>query len=143
MAMCPDQPSYGQIYREAMMWLKRHALNVEQGKDVLAAKDFATFILWSGIPELLKSHPAPYPCEVDGEKLRTEAESLRRACWDRWSRSVNGDELGKPTIAAINHKLELIAGFLAQNSGSAPNLRGDGCSGVNGARIPQVEGEAQ
>jgi hypothetical protein len=115
------------LWKETMNRLDIYRRRVDEGKDLDAAREFCQYVLWSQLVKLFKEHPAPEPLKVDGALLEWTAQELQRTVQDRWRREDHKPQVHQTKLEAINEKLDLIAGRLAQLDGL------DGQSGHNRA----------
>lgn len=104
------------LWREAFNLLGRYENAVRQGESLEAAADFARFVIWSRICNILQEHNSPGPLKVDSALLYWKAEELLRSVQEQWQRKGVVPPAHKSQIEAINHKLDLIAGQLARMS---------------------------
>jgi hypothetical protein len=115
--------TFARIYSETMNQLARHSGRVKLGRDVDAAKSFANWLFWSGIPALLKENSTPpetpAPLKCDGAHLAWQLNELIEACNDYY-RTNKAAGLGSVELQSLEekvdrlaHNLDLIAAHLA------------------------------
>lgn len=101
------------VYKEVVNMISRYRKLVREGKDLDAALAFSTFIQWSGLLGIFKECASSNPVKIDGvfcEYLTNElAESVREIF--RSGKVKPNFEMSE--IEKIDHKLDLIAGYLA------------------------------
>lgn len=112
----PDAVILHVIYRETMRNIETYSARVAENRDIQAAADFARYVLWSGIPKLLKAYARQGHLKADGHLMVTQAEALLEACQDRWRMNDTSPRLAQTQVQAISEKLDTIAGFLARMS---------------------------
>jgi len=54
--MCPDASTYHWLWSETLNKLLSFERRVREGKDLEAAREFASYVLWSGIIKILQPH---------------------------------------------------------------------------------------
>jgi hypothetical protein len=111
-----DSVSLHRLWRETLTRLDALAERVNEGCDVLAAKDFAGFVHWSGLADYLERHATKEPLEVDGALLRARARALEVVCGELLSRNSPTSKIHETQLEGINRKLDLIAGHVAKLS---------------------------
>jgi len=110
--MCPDVVNLYSIWNETNNRLDLLTRRVEQGEDVMAASEFARWVVFSGILELLEKNPQKPPLTVDGALLRWKCGELIYLCGQVFNKNPS---LKPPSyLEGIYHKLELIAGHLSK-----------------------------
>jgi hypothetical protein len=114
-----------------MNHLHRHMNRVREGRDVDAAKSFANYLFWSGIPALLKENSTAAnelgPLKCDGPHLSWFLNELIDAC-NEYYRTNRAAGLQATELESIRDKLDklasnqdLIAGQLSKlTTGLAP-----------------------
>jgi len=112
----------GSTHKTTWHWLWRETVNrldslqrrVNEGRDLDAAVEFARYILWSKLPDILKPHDCDGFLKVDSSFLRWKAEELQR-CVTECYRLGKGAQRGEQTqLEAISRKLDLIAGQISK-----------------------------
>jgi len=112
--MQPDTANLHWLYRETMNRLDLHARRVAEGRDLQAAKEFASYVTFSGLVKLFKAFPQPEPLKVDGYLLEHAAKELTYLVTERYRTNNTQAQIGMTELEKINHKLELIAGHMAR-----------------------------
>jgi len=115
----------GIVESQALMTLAIHARRVREGKDLMAALDFARYVMRSGIVTLLNEQG------MDGAKLRWMADQLAREVQERFVTNDTSPQLKDEDFRTLHDKLDLIAGFVsrlapatvAASSPALPSLR--------------------
>jgi len=87
-----------------------------EGKDLHAAKEFCSYLQWSGILKLLRSNCQPEPLPVDGVLIGWKCDQLLSVVNDQFRQATKVVSLELSQLEAIDHKLDLIAGRIAQLS---------------------------
>jgi hypothetical protein len=87
---------------------------VSENKEVMAALDFARWLFWSGLLELLEMNSREGPLKVDGANLRWKCQELQSACQDRFRTNGSEPRLAETQLRSINEKLDMIAGFISK-----------------------------
>jgi len=87
-----------------------------EGKDLHAAKEFCSYLQWSGLLKLLEQNCQPEPLQVDGVLIRWKCEQLLSVVNDQFRQASKVVSLELSQLEAIDHKLDLIAGRIAQLS---------------------------
>jgi len=102
------------LWKETINQLKVLDAAVRDGRGLEEAINFARFVQWSGLAKLMERNACDGELKVDGALVRWKCRELERTVQDAWK----GRELArpKPDMEAINYKLDLIAGRLAQLS---------------------------
>lgn len=158
----PDAVILHVIYRETMRNIETYSARVAENRDIQAAADFARYVLWSGIPKLLKAYARQGHLKADGHFMVSQAEALLGACQDRWRMNDSSPRLAQTQVQAISEKLDTIAGFLARMTPGAelsytlpqatPALAGvvgippalpDACKGQPGANVVPFPGASE
>ena len=106
--------NYHRIWNETNNRLDSLSARVRENRDVMAALDFARWLFWSGILELLEANACEGFHKVDGANLRWKCQELTRACQERFSRNDSKPHLEALQLQSIHEKLNLMAGFLSK-----------------------------
>jgi hypothetical protein len=88
---------------------------VREGKDLDYAREFAVFVLNSGMVDIFEAHACAEPFKVDGAFIRWKTKELQTMVQDIWA-TKKTPPVQSCTLDAINHKLDLIAGQVAKLS---------------------------
>jgi hypothetical protein len=108
-----DNVTYFRISREISTRLATLRQRANEGKDLYAAKDFCSFIQWSGILTLLEQRASLGDAlPVDGKGLRREVEQLAMLVCDKFRENAKTVTLEMSALESIQRKLDLIAGQL-------------------------------
>jgi len=100
------------LWREVDMRLESLARSVRGGSALDEANNFAKFLLGSGLVELFKHNPRENGFKVDGSLIEWKCVELQRSVLDAWKGKK--PSVDAKDIEAVNHKLELIAGYLSK-----------------------------
>jgi hypothetical protein len=104
------------IWRETINRVEVLSRRVAEGKDILAASEFARWLEFSGIVKLLEQNPNPAPLKVDGAFLRWKCSDLLERC-TAVSKAKDGVvRLDLSQLEDVNRKLDIIASHVAKLS---------------------------
>lgn len=109
------------MFREINSRVDRYTKEVAEGLNLDAALDFCRFVFWSGLLDLLKRNSCTGPLTVDGPLLAWKVGVLQGEIQRRFSSGDNQPNTNLTELSRINHKLDLIAGHLAQLPGKRPD----------------------
>ncbi len=101
------------ICRETSVRLDTLLERAREAKDLHAAKEFVSYLQWSGILKLLEYHSQPEPLKIDGSHIRWKAEQLLSVVHQQLKQKQVVVSLELSQLESVNHKLDLIAGRLA------------------------------
>jgi hypothetical protein len=102
------------LFRETEGMVEHYEKMVREGKELSAAANFARYVRWSGLLKVFKANANDSIANrVDGALLEWRVEELQRMVQDRWKDPDAGPKFATSTIEGIEHKLDLIAGYLA------------------------------
>jgi hypothetical protein len=101
------------IARETAARLDTLLKRARESKDLQAAKEFVSYLQWSGILKLLEHHSHDGPLKIDGPHLRWKANQLLEVVHGQFNKPQTLVSLELSQLEAMNHKLDLIAGRLA------------------------------
>lgn len=87
---------------------------VNEGKDLAAAVEYARYILWSKLAQVMRPHDCDGALKVDSSLMRWKAEELQRSVCDLYSSGKYVPRGEQAQLDRINQKLDLIAGRLSQ-----------------------------
>jgi hypothetical protein len=102
------------FWRETVNRLDSLQQRVNEGKDLDAAVEFARFVLWSKMADLLKPQDCDGMLKVDSAFLRWKAEELQRSVCDAYRTGKAAPRGEQGQLDAIGHKLDIIAGQLSK-----------------------------
>jgi len=127
------------VYIETKRRLEQFQRRVREGVSVEEAQDFARYVQWSGILQLMAENPPPNPIyakmfDYDACELRSIADALNVACCEYWqgrTKDSDGTASGanKSDLEAIDRKLNVLGVVLAdlvaakKRAGRVPQLR--------------------
>lgn len=86
---------------------------VQEGRDVMAASEFARWLFFSGILKLLEANSQDGPLKIDGAFLRWKCEELIQQCNDRFRKNSAEPSFTEATFQSIHEKLDKIAGHVS------------------------------
>jgi len=101
------------MWREADIKLDGYKRKVEGGRCLSEAVDFARWLQLSGMISFFKHHSRSGELPIDGHLLAWKARELELAVCDQFKAGVK-PEKRDTALDEINHKLDLIAGRIAQ-----------------------------
>jgi hypothetical protein len=107
------------IYKETKSRLETLSCRVSEGRDVLAASEFARWLSFSGIIKLLESNPQPEPLKVDGAFLRWNTEQLIQQCNERFRTNSVDPNFKAADFKSLHDKVDTIAGYLSTLASTA------------------------
>jgi len=105
---------------------------VSEGQDLQAAKEFCSYLRWSGIIRLIRSFEPVGQLTIDTAHIEWKFEQLESLTHDQSRQPSKVVSLQLSQLQAMNHKLDLIAGHVAKISppaietvdpGQQPGLR--------------------
>lgn len=101
------------MWREADIKLDGYKRKVEGGRCLGEALDFARWLNLSGMILFFKHHSRTGDLSIDGHLLAWKARELELAVCDQYKAGAK-PEKRDTALDEINHKLDLIAGRIAQ-----------------------------
>jgi len=102
------------LWRETHFMLTRYERRAREGKDLDAGLEFARYVIWSGVVNVVNASAHLSPIAIDAAHLQWKAEELQRTV-QGWYRSGKAQpQIAMAEVEAINHKLDLIAGRIAR-----------------------------
>lgn len=109
------------IWREIDGKIDTYAGRVREGVEVLPASDFARWVRFSGLLELLEANSMDVPWAVDGPRLREKVRELIYDCgeWFRLherSSAVFNPMVPRCELERITEQLTILAGQVAKLS---------------------------
>ena len=115
------------IWSETDRRLDSFANRVREGRDVMAASEFARWLFFSGIITLCKENSAPAPLKCDGALLQWKCEQLISQCGEYFTTNGQSAGLKETQLVSLHEKvdrlasnLELVAGHVSKLSPPAP-----------------------
>ncbi len=109
------------LYAETMNRLSTLRRRVQEGRDVMAASEFARWLIFSGMVELFKAHSQDGFHKVDGSLLASKTEMLLDMCNERFRTGKQDVQIEKQEMESLRDKVDTIAGYLAKLT-IAPNV---------------------
>lgn len=104
------------IWRETVNKVAVFERRVQEGKDVMAASEFARFIKCCGLIGLLKANDRVEPLKVDGALLEWKLDELLRLCNERFRTCSIEPNLNAAYVQTLHEKVDLIAGYVSRLS---------------------------
>lgn len=114
------------IWRETINRLESLDRAVQESKRLDEALNFSRWVFWSGLCELCEQHSAPAPLKVDGAFLRWKCQDLQGKVQERFRLNDSAPHIEATELESINHKLDLIAGYISKLS---PPVDGNATAG--------------
>jgi len=111
-----DQVTIYTIARETTSRLDVLHDRVVEGQDLQSAKEFCSYLRWSGILRLLEANSSTGNLKVDGAHIRWKCDQLESLTNDQFRQVSKVVSLQMSQLQAVNHKLDLIAGHVAKLS---------------------------
>jgi hypothetical protein len=108
------------IWSETNRQLDSLSLRVAENRDVMPALDFAKWLFFSGLLELLEANACEGGLKVDGANLRWKCQELQHACQDRFAANDSKPHIEALQLQSIHEKLNTMAGYLAKLTVSGP-----------------------
>lgn len=103
------------IARETAARIETFTRRVKEGKDLQAAKDFTSYLRWSGVLKILEAHNnTTGPLKVDGALIRWKCGQLEKLVQAQFQSPSNVVHLELSALESINNKLDLLAGHVAK-----------------------------
>jgi len=102
------------LWKETHARLERLYKRVCEGKFVDEASEFARWLRFTGLLEIFHKYAAPEPLEVSAVKIEKLITDTLFECEQFWKRNPRGPYVALSELEAINHKLDLLAGRIAQ-----------------------------
>lgn len=101
------------LWSETVNRLDSYQLRVNEGQDLDAALEFARYVIWSKLAEVMAPHDVAGALKVDSSFLRWKALELQRTVQDAFRTGKAAPSGNQAPLEAIGHKLDLIAAQLA------------------------------
>jgi hypothetical protein len=101
-------------YKETITQLNFYDKRVRECQDLEAARRFANYVTWSGMVKLCKRYSQDVPVKIDGAHLEWKAKELEQRVQDLWRTGKVKQDISETQLEQINHKMDLMAGRLAQ-----------------------------
>jgi hypothetical protein len=111
-----EQTNLHRIWNETLNRLETLRGRVQENRDVMAASEFARWLLFSGLIELFKVNAQDGFFKVDGCLIESKAETLLSMCNDRFRTNVQDPSFQKSEFESLREKIDRMAGYLAQLS---------------------------
>jgi len=109
----PERHQFAWLYRETISEIARQEKLACEGKDLEASLRLANYVLNSGLVPILKAYSQDVPVKIDGAHLQWRAEELQRTVRAFYVGQGHKPKIEMSEIESINHKLDLIAGYVA------------------------------
>jgi len=110
------------LWRETTNRLDSLARSVREHKSVAEASNFAKWLQFSGVIDLLEQNPQGFPLVVDGKRVREQVRTLLSDCGESFRNGKADPKYAASDIAEINRKLDILAAHVATNLPPEPAL---------------------
>ena len=110
--MAESSLNMARLWRETNNRLESLDVAVQEAKQLEEALNFTRFVFWSGLLDLFKANPQPFPLKVDGAFLEWKCKELQQKVQERYRLNDGKPHIEETQLNAINRKLDLIAGHL-------------------------------
>lgn len=87
---------------------------VREGQDLQAAKEFCSYLQWSGIINLIQAFEPEGQLTIDAAHVVWKFKQLESLTHDQFRQPSKVVSLQMSQLQAMNHKLDLIAGHVAK-----------------------------
>jgi len=87
---------------------------VSEGQDLQAAKEFCSYLRWSGIIRLILSFESSGGLKIDAAHIEWKFKELESLTHEQFRQPSKVVSLQMSQLQAMNHKLDLIAGHVAK-----------------------------
>jgi hypothetical protein len=112
--MSQDSVNLHRIWNETSSRLESLSKRVAENRDVMPALEFARFVIWSGICELLEANSSDGPLKVDGSHLRWQCRELQTQCTERFRLNDSEPHIEALQLQSIHEKINTLAGYLSK-----------------------------
>lgn len=102
------------LWSETFNRMESLARSVHEGRAVDEASNFARWLRFSGLLELLQSHPQPFPLKVDGAALAKLTASVVDACGVIYKGGRMPVNPSQSRIDELNDKVDVILSHIAK-----------------------------
>ena len=125
------------IWNETLNRLETFRGRVQENRDVMAASEFARWLLFSGLIEFFKVNAQDGFFKVDGCLIESKVETLLSMCNDRFRTNDQEPSFQKTEFESLREKIDRMAGYLARLSVApavtvAPVPESDGLKIISG-----------
>lgn len=96
------------LWSQTDSMVDRYAVRVREAKDVDAASQFCRWLLMTGLLEMLRAHPSPFPLRCDGAGLALKVRALIADCGEQYTNPTRPKTVEFSEIESINQKLAVL-----------------------------------
>ena len=89
---------------------------VDEGRDVMAASEFARWVFFSGLIQLCKENSQDGFFKVDGALLQWTCEHLIEQCNERFRANNFDPSFEQAEFQSLHEKIDMMAGYLSRLS---------------------------
>jgi hypothetical protein len=111
-----DNVNLHRVWQETVYRLDILSRRVSEGRDVMAASEFARWIFFSGIIQLCKEHAQDGFLKIDGSLLQWKVEQLIEQCNERFRTNNLDPNFKAEDFRSLHDKLDTMAGYLSRLS---------------------------
>ena len=104
------------LYNETKNRLETLSRRVSEGRDMVAASEFARWVFFSGIIQLCKENAVDGALKVDGALLEWTVNELVQKCNERHRTNSSAPTVTEAELKSVHEKLDTIAGYLSRLS---------------------------
>jgi hypothetical protein len=104
------------MWRETMTKLSSYSKRVSEGRDLVAASEFARWLNFSGTLELYKANPQAEPFKVDGAFMQWTVDQLIEQCNERFRTGSVDPNFKASEWQSMHEKIDKVAGYLSRLS---------------------------
>ena len=104
------------IWSETMGRLEAFSRRVSEGRDVIAASEFARWVFFSGLIQLCKENSQDGFFKVDGALLQWTCDQLIERCNERFRTNNLEPSFRAEEFQSLHDKIDRMAGYLSRLS---------------------------
>ncbi len=112
--MTTDNVSMYRLARETLARVEILTTRAREGKDLMPAKEFASYLEWSGVLRMLLDSEQSPDLPFDGRMIKKRNDQLLEIVHDQFKLNSKEVSLSLSQAEMINHRLDLIAGQLSK-----------------------------
>jgi hypothetical protein len=102
------------IWSETIGRLDSFRRRVAEGRDVMAASEFARWVFFSGLIGLFKENAQDGFFRVDGALIQSKCEQLIESCNERFRSNDVSPHFDSAEFKSLHEKVDCIAGYLSK-----------------------------
>jgi len=108
-----DEADLHWLWKETHAKLSTFSKLVRECKQVTEAADFCRWLQFSGLPKIFKACPQSEPMPVNYEVIDKQIRDILFECGELFRTGKADPQYAQSDIAAINHKLDIIAAHVS------------------------------